>query len=148
MKTLTIEHSMVETLDSDDSKLEFINSIITLLTDGKTANNSLSNGLNVDLPEPLDGAPVFDSKNMGVTEVRRFYMLQAGHVPVSLDCGYADYKYKDIRDMSDDELFRYLICVNKKIKSTKDKRNFLNFLNHIQLTIKTYCINTDRESLL
>lgn len=152
MKTLTIMRDTIDLLGSDESKLEFANSVISLFTDSEstdsTTNYRLQNGLNVDIPEPLDGAPLFDSKNMAASQFKRFSMVRAGYVPATLDCGYEDYSYLKLKDMSDNELIKYLKYVELKILHSKGKREHLKFLNYIRLSSKIYCINADRDSCL
>ena len=52
MKTLTIKREMMEPLDSDESKLDFANSVIALFADHEAergmVSEELQDGLNVD----------------------------------------------------------------------------------------------------
>ncbi len=149
MKTLTIKSEMVESLDSDESKLDFANSLIALLTDleavKKTTSESLQDGLNVDLPEPMDGAPEFDSSNMVAPEFKRFSMVQAGFFPVRFDCGYAAYTYKHRDDFSDEDLLELYSDISTKIRRSKGRKDFLVFLNYIQCVFWWYHANVKRK---
>lgn len=142
MKTLTIKCEMVDSLDSDESKLDFANSVITLLTDRQTVKSTteeiLTKGLNDDLPEPLEGSPEFDSSNMAAAEYKRFSMVRAGNFPVNLNCGYADYRYKHRDEFSEDELAEMFSEVGLKMYRSKGKRDFLVFLGYIQDVLLWY----------
>jgi len=152
MKTLTIKQDMVEELDSDESKLRFANDVISMLAEHEptitsVTVESLRKGLNADLP-PLRIGVKFDSNNMGVTEVRRYQMMQSGYVPVSLHCGYKDYEYRRLDDMSDSEIRSFIEVVNREISHSKGKRGHLKFLRYLRLACGTYCIEADRENCL
>ena len=139
MKTLTIKQDSIKSLDSDESKLEFANSVITLLSDPKKISNSeidkaLSNGLNSDLPEPMDGAPDFDSSNMIAPEYKRYSMLRAGFVPAGdkgLDCSYSEYEYKHLSDLSESQFESQWKSAVSKIKQSKGKRDLVKFLEYL-----------------
>ena len=62
----------------------------------------LLEGLYVNLPEPLEGSPEFDSSNMCAADFRRFSFVRAGFFPVHLNCGYAAYEYKHRDDYSEE----------------------------------------------
>lgn len=152
MKTLTIKKEMVEGLDSDERKLEFANTVISMFIEPETTINSLTakglcEGLNVDLPALRIGA-AFDSKNMGAAEVRRYHMTQAGYVPVDLDCGYDDYKYRYLDNMSDSEVRTFIASVDRNVRHSTGKRDHLKFLRYIRLACATYCIEANRENCL
>ena len=142
MKTLTITREMVESLDSDESKLDFIDSAIALLTDRDAQSGEICQGLqksiNVDLPEPLEGAPGFDSSNMSATQIKIFSMVRAGYFPVHLNCGYADYKYKHRDEFSADELIDIYCDVSLKKNRSNGKRDFQVFLDYIRHVINWY----------
>ena len=152
MKTLTIKQEMIEELDSDESKLEFANSVISMFEDPEPTTNSLTakalyEGLNVDLPALQISAP-FDSKNMWAPEYRRYRMTQAGYVPVCLDSSYDDYEYRYLDDMSDSEVRSFMAEVGRKRCHCKGRRGHLKFLQHVRLACATYCIEADRECCL
>ena len=143
MKTLTIKREMVESLDSDESKLDFANTIKSMFIEPEPSTNSptakaLHDGLNVDLPEPLAGSPEFDSSNMAAAEHKRFSMVRAGYFPVSLNCGYADYEYKHHHDFSRDEMIDMFCDVGSKKSRSKSKRDFIVFLDYIQQVLDWY----------
>lgn len=143
MKTLTIKQNIIDALDSDEKKIKFANSIIGHLSDSERATDSgfdevLINGLNTDIPEPMDGAPEFDSKNMSAPEFRRYSLLRAGYVPAgdnglfgSLDCPYSDYIYKHLSTLSKPEFDKLWQSVGSKIKQSKGKRDYLKFLKYL-----------------
>lgn len=152
MKTLTIKQEMVEGLDSDECKLEFANTVISMFIEPEPTTNSLNakalyEGLNVDLPELRIGAP-FISKNMGAAEVKRYHMTQAGYVPVVLDCAYDDYKYRYLDDMSDIEVRAFFAGVDRSMSHSKGKRDHLKFLRYMRHVCATYCIEANRENCL
>jgi len=152
MKTLTIKQEMVDELDSDENKLRFANDIISVFTEHEPITSSdtveaLRDGLNVDLP-PLQIRAEFDSKNMGVTEIRRYHLAQSGYVPVSLDCGYKDYKYRRLDNMSDSELRSFFLMVEAKMSRSKGKRAFLKFLRYLHFACSIYCIEAGHENCL
>jgi hypothetical protein len=142
MKTLTIKREMVESLDSVESKLEFADVAIALLTDREPTKGMtgevLQEGLNDDLPEQIEGSPEFDSSNMGAAEFKRFSMVRAGFFPVHLNCGYADYRYKHWDDYSEDDLADMFSDVGIKGSRNKGKKNFVAFLNYIQDVLLWY----------
>lgn len=127
---------MVESLESDESKLDFANSVIALLTDReptKVMNDDIfQEGLNIDLPEPLEGSPEFDSSKMCAAEYKRFSLVRAGYSPVNLNCGYADYRYKQWDAYSHEDLVELFFNVGSKIRRTKGKKDYLVFLNYIR----------------
>lgn len=139
MKTLTIKREMVESLESDESKIDFANFVISSLTDREPTNGMtgeiFQEGLNHDLPEPLEGSPEFDSSNMCAAEYKRFSQIRAGYFPVSLSCGYADYKYEHWDAYSHEVLVDYLFNVGCMIRRNKGKKNFLVFLNYIRTVL-------------
>ena len=139
MKTITIKKDIIDSLDSDKSKLAFANSVITLMS-GSEQNSSnkiteaLSNGLNSDLPEPMDEAPDFDSSNMGASEFKRYSLLKAGYVPAGrkgLDCGYSDYEYKHLSGLSKLEFDFFRSSVWSKIDESKGKKGYVKFLRYL-----------------
>lgn len=144
MKTLTIKQNAIDSLDTDKKKLEFANSIIDFLSDSKkTTNNKLDevliNGLNTEIPEPMDGAPDFDSDNMSAPEFRRYSLLRAGYVPAGgnglfepLDCPYSRYEYKHLSTLSRSKIDYLWRSVESKIKQSKGKRDYLKFLNYLR----------------
>lgn len=146
MKTLTIKRDMVENLESDESKLAFANSVIALLTDREQPSGpiieSLREGLTDNLPEPLDGSPEFDSSNMATAQFMRFSMVRAGFFPVTLNCGYADYKYKHLDDFSRDELIDLFGDVGLKKVRSKGKKDFVVFLEYIQKVLDWYLMQS------
>ena len=149
MKTLTIKREMVESLESDESKLDFANFVIASLTDRELTNGMTGEiyqeGLNHDLPEPLEGSPEFDSSNMCAAEFKRFSQVRAGFFPVNLDCGYADYRYKHRDDYSEDDLAEKFSDVGSKIWRSKGKKDFLIFLNYMQCVFLWYRNNVKRK---
>lgn len=152
MKTLTINQELVEGLDSDERKLEFANTVISMFIEPKPTTNSLTakglyEGLNVDLPALRIGAP-FVSKNMGTAEVRRYHMTQAGYVPVVLDCAYDDYEYRYLDEMSDSEVRSFFAGVDRNMSHSKGKRDHLKFLSYMRKVCAIYCIEANRESCL
>ena len=152
MKTLTIKQELVEGLDSDERKLEFANTVISMFIEPEPTTNSLTakglyEGLNIDLPKLRIGAP-FDSKNMGVADVRRYHMTQAGYVPVNLDCGYDDFKYRCLDEMSDSEVRSFSASVDRKICHSTGKRDYLKFLRYMRHACAIYCIEANRENCL
>jgi hypothetical protein len=139
LKTLTIKQDMIDSLDSDKKKLEFANSVINLFSDSKTTTGSrldqeLFNGLNPDIPKPMDGAPDFDSDNMSAPEFRRYSLLRAGYVPAGskgLNCGYSDYEYKHLSTLSKPEFDDLWRSVGIRVKQSKGKRDYLKFLKYV-----------------
>ncbi len=149
MKTLTIKREMIEALESDESKLDFATAVIEILTvrepiTGKTGR-LLQDGLNVDIPKPLESSPEFDSSNMSAAQFKMFSMVRAGFFPVHLNCGYADYKYKHLDDYSDDELADLFCDVSSKIYKSKGKKGFLFFLNYLREVQMWYRKNVKRK---
>jgi hypothetical protein len=112
LRTLTIKQNVIASINSDEKKIKFANSVIGLLSDSERTTDSkfdevLIHGLNTDIPIPMQGAPEFDSKNMSAPEFRRYSLLRAGYVPAGgnglfgpLDCRYSDYKYKHLNTLS------------------------------------------------
>ena len=152
MKTLTIKQKMVEGLDSDESKLEFANTVMSMFVEPEPATSSITakalyDGLNIDLPALRISAP-FDSKNMWAPEYRRYHITQAGYVPVDLDCGYDDYEYRYLEDMSDSEVRSFIVEVGRKISHSTGKRGHHKFLRYIRLASISYCIEADRENCI
>jgi hypothetical protein len=139
MKTLTIKRDIIDSLDTDESKLEFANSVIALLSDPKKSSSgkideALSSGLNSDLPEPMAGAPDFDSSNMSAPEFRRYSLLRAGYVPAGgkrLDCGYSEYEYKHLSDLSERKFESFWKEAGAMIKQSKGKRDHVKFLQYL-----------------
>ena len=139
MKTITIKQDIIDSLNSDKSKLEFANSLIALMSDTEqTPDNKIDekliNGLNSDLPEPMDGAPDFDPNNMSAPEFRRYSMLRGGYVPAGgkgLYCGYSEYEYKHLSELSQLEFDFYRSSVWSKIDESKGKRGYVKFLNYL-----------------
>lgn len=140
MKTLTIKQDIIDSLGSDESKLEFANSVIALLSDSEDPQQSsqngeaLSQGLNSDLPEPMKGAPDFDSGNMDAPEFRRYSLLMAGYVPAGkngLNCSYSDYEYRQLSDMTEHEIESLWNMAAAKIKQSRGKRDYVKFLNYL-----------------
>lgn len=139
MKTLTIKQDIIDSLDSDDSKLEFANTVIALLSGSeKTStgmpNDALSGGLNSDLPEPMEGAPDFDSKNMSAPEFKRYSLLRAGYVPAGtrwLNCGYSEYEYQHLRTLSKLQFDLFWRAAGFKLKESKGKRDYVAFLRYL-----------------
>ena len=140
MKTLTIKREMVESLESDESKLDFANFVIASLTDRELTNGMASEiyqeGLNHDLPEPLEGSPEFDSSNMCAAEYKRFSQVRAGYLPMNLKCGYADYTYKHWDAYSHEVLVDHLFNVGYMIRRNKGKKKFLVFLSYIRSVLE------------
>jgi len=139
MKTFTIKREMIESLESDEDKLAFIDHVAALLTDRKpkivtagVAGEIFQDGLNVDLPEPLEGSPEFDSSNMGAAEYRRYSLVRAGFFPIDLNCGYADYKYKHIDDCMEENLMDMFVDIGTKSRRSKGKRDYAAFLKYMQ----------------
>lgn len=152
MKTLTIHHDLIDNLDSDASKLEFANTVISMFEDDEPETNSLTaqalyKGLNRDLPALHISAP-FKSKNMSAPEVKRYHMTRAGYVPISLDCRYDDYEYRFLDKMTDSEISSFIATVERKISHSKGKRDFMKFLRYIREACAIYCIESDRENCL
>ena len=150
MRTLTIKQNMVEKLDSDESKLEFANTVISMFIEPEPITNSLTakalaEGLNVNLPALQIGAP-FDSKNMWAPEYSRYHITQAGYVPVNLNCSYDDYEYRYLEDMSDSEVRSFIIEVGREMSHSKGRSGHLKFLRYVRLASATYCIEAGRES--
>ena len=150
MKTLTITRKMVKELDSAESRQDFFDSVITtLLTDHEVTNARLQEGLNVDLPEPLEGAPGFDSSNMSATQIKIFSMVRAGYFPVHLNCGYSDYRYRHLDAFLDDSMFddfwETRSLISRKISQSKGKESFLIFLNYMLSVLSWYCRNKNRK---
>lgn len=143
MRTITLKQNIIETLDSDEKKLEFANSVIGLLSDSKTTTDSsidevLINGLNTDIPKPMEGAPDFDSDNMSASEFKRYSMVSAGYVPAggngvigSLDCGYSAYKYKQLTTLSRVEIDSLWHAAIEKLKQNWKKRSYAKFLSYL-----------------
>ena len=139
MKTYTIRQKEIEPLDSDKSRLEYINHIIALLSDppkslsGKV-DEALSTDLNSDLPEPMEGTPDFDSSNMGAAEYKRYSMVRAGYVPAGgkgLYCGYSEYEYKHLSELSEIEFDSHWESAVSRIKHTKGKKDYIKFLEYL-----------------
>ena len=139
MKTLTIKQESIDSLDSYKSKLEFANSIIILLSNSEQTLNSeidesLSDGLNSDLPEPMAGAPAFDYSNMGAAEYKRYSMVRAGYVPAGgkgLNCSYDKYEYKHLSELSEIEFESHWNSAVSKIKQSKGKKGYVKFLEYL-----------------
>ena len=139
MKTLTIKRDIIDSLDSDESKLAFANSVIAALSDPKkspsgTVAEALTEGFNSDLPEPMDGAPDFDSSNMAAAEYKRYSMVRAGYVPAagkSLYCGYSEYEYKHLSELSEIEFDSHWESAISKIKHSKGKKDYIKFLEYL-----------------
>jgi hypothetical protein len=143
LRTITIKQDIVDSLDSDQQKIEFANSVIGLLSDSirttdRQHDEVLINGLNQDIPEPMDGAPEFDSANMSAPEYKRYSLLRAGYVPAggnglfgSLDCPYSDYIYKHLSTLSKSKFDYLRQSVESKIKQSKGKRDYLKFLKYL-----------------
>ncbi len=136
MKTITIKQADIASLDSDESKLKFINSIIALLSGSEIIStdisyDTLSGGLNADIPEPMEGAPDFDSSNMNAPEFRRYSLLRAGYVPKNLNCGYSRYEYIYLGDLSYDEIDSLWDSAISKIKLNWKKRDYGQFLKYL-----------------
>lgn len=150
MKTLTITRVMIESLDSVESKLDFANSVIALLTDCEPPKGIfgeiLQEGFNDDLPEPLEGSPEFDSSNMGAAEYRRFSMVRAGYFPVHLNCGYSDYAYKHRDDYSEEALSDMYSSIYNIIRRSKGKKDFLIFLKYFHDVLYWYRKNIERKT--
>ncbi len=152
MKTVTIKQEIVDGLNTDERKLDFVNALISMFIEPEPATSSLTakslhEGLNVDLPALRIGAS-FDSRNMGTAEVRRYHMTQGGYVPVCLDCGYDDYEYRYLDDMSDNEVRSFLADVDRNISHSKGKRDHLKFLRYLHKACSIYCIEENRENCL
>lgn len=150
MKTLTITREMIESLDSVESKLDFADSVIALITDRKPimgmTGEKLLEGLNVDLPEPLEGSPEFDSSNICATEFKRFSWVRAGYFPMHLNCGYSDYTYKHRDDYSEEALLDMSSSIRSKIRQSKGKKDFLVFLDYFQDVLYWYRKNIERKN--
>jgi hypothetical protein len=139
MKTLTIKRDMIDSLDSDESKLAFANSVIALLSDPQKPSSgkideALSLGLNSDLPEPMAGAPDFDSSNMAAPEYKRYSMVRAGYVPAGgkgLYCGYSEYEYKHLSELSEIEFESLWSSAAYELTQSKGKRNHAKFLQYL-----------------
>ena len=139
MKTLTIKRGIIDSLDSDESKLEFANSVIAMLSDPQKPSSGkidevLSSGLNSDLPEPMVGAPDFDSSNMGAAEYKRYSMVRAGYVPAGgkgLNCSYDKYEYKHLSELSEIEFDSHWNSAISKIKQSKGKKGYVKFLEYL-----------------
>lgn len=139
MKTLTIKQDIIDSLDSDKKKLEFANSIIDLLSDSEKTTGSkhdeiLLNGLNAEIPIPMDGAPDFDSDNMSAPEFRRYSLLRAGYVPAGirgLDCSYSDYEYKHLSTFSKFEIDSLWELTISKLQQNWKKRDYSKFLRYL-----------------
>jgi hypothetical protein len=146
MQTLTIKQDSIKSLDSDESKLDFANSVIELLSDPKKSssseiNEALSEGLNVDLPEPMEGAPDFDSSNMIAPEYKRYSRLKAGYVPKRLYCSYAEYEYKHLSELSQSEFDDKWKSVGVKIEHSKGQRDHVKFLEYLYEIYRWYFNN-------
>lgn len=136
MKTLTIKKADIASLDSDESKLEFVNTVIALLSGSEETltcmpDGALSMGLNSDLPEPMEGAPDFDSNNMSAPEVRRYSFLRAGYVPKNLNCGYSGYEYLHLRTLSKPRIDLFWRSAGFKLKESKGKSDYVTFLRYL-----------------
>ena len=139
MNTLTIKQDIINSLDSDESKLEFANSVIAMLSDPQKPSSgkideALSSGLNSDLPEPMVGAPDFDSSNMGAAEYKKYSMVRAGYVPAGgkgLNCGYSEYEYKHVSELSESEFESHWNSALSKSKHTKGKKDYIKFLEYL-----------------
>ncbi|WDP91090.1 MAG: hypothetical protein HUN04_15860 [Desulfobacter sp.] len=139
MKTLTIKQNMIKSLDSDESKLEFANTVIALISGSeKTVKGEfkhiLSKGLNTDIPEPMEGAPDFDSSNMAAPAFRRYSLLKAGYVPAGykgLNCGYSGYDYRHLSTLSESEVNFLWRAAEGKLKQSDGKRDYTNFLKYL-----------------
>jgi hypothetical protein len=143
LRTLTLKQNVIESLDSDEKKLEFANSIIGLLSDSKrTTGNKIDevliNGLNTDIPIPMLGAPDFDSKNMSAPEFKRYSLVRAGFVPAKvngligpLDCPYSDYEYEHLSTLPEFKFDYIKRLVKIKITESKGKRDYLKFLKYL-----------------
>jgi len=143
LKTLTIKQDIIDLLYSDKSKLDFANSVIALLSDteqtsGNKIDEALGEGLNSDLPEPMDGAPDFDSSNMGAPEFKRYSLLKAGYVPKSLYCGYSEYKYKHLSELSKLQFDTFWDSASSMITHSKGKRDYVKFLQYLCDIYKWY----------
>ena len=139
MKTLTIKRDIIDALNSDESKLAFANSVIALFSDPKkspsgTVAEALTEGFNSDLPEPMEGAPDFDSSNMAAAEYKRYSMVKAGYVPAagkSLYCGYSEYEYKHLSELSEFEFSSLWRSAEYKLTQSKGKRDYAKFLKYL-----------------
>lgn len=152
MRTLTINHEMIDALDTDAAKLEFANNVISMFKDAEPETKSLNaqalyKGLNRDLPSLRIGVS-FDTKNMGAAEVKRYHMVRSGYVPLSLDCRYEDYEYRFLDNMSDSEVRSFIAALCRKISHCKNKRDYRNFLWYMRRACSVYCIEKNREDCL
>ena len=139
MKTYTIRQKEIEPLDSDKSRLEYINQIIALLSDPEKTPSSkideaLIDGLNYDLPEPMGGAPDFDSSNMSASGFKMYSMVRAGYVPAGgkgLNCSYIEYEYKHLGELSEIEFESLWSSAAYELTQSKGKRDHANFLQYL-----------------
>ena len=139
MKTLTIKRGIIDSLYSDESKLEFANSVIALLSDPQKPSSgkideALSSGLNSDLPEPMVGAPDFDSSNMSASGFKMYSMVRAGYVPAGgrgLNCRYSEYEYKHLSELSEIEFDSLWSSAGYKLTQSKGKRDHAKFLKYL-----------------
>jgi len=139
MKTLTIKRDMITSLDSDESKLEFTNQVIALLSDPNKISSgkideALIEGLNLDIPEPMRGTPDFDSSNMAAAEYKRYSMVRAGYVPAGgrgLNCSYDEYEYKHLSELSEGEFESHWDSAILKLKQDWKKKDYAKFLKYL-----------------
>ena len=82
----------------------------------------------------MAGAPDFDSSNMAAPEYKRYSMVRAGYVPAGgrgLYCGYSEYQYKHLSELSENEFKSHWDSAVSKIKHTKDKKDYIKFLGYL-----------------
>ena len=139
MNTLTIKQDIIDSLGSDESKIEFANQVIAALSDPEKISCSkideaLIEGLNSDLPEPMEGAPDFDSSNIGASGFKMYSMVRAGYVPAGgkgLNCSYDKYEYKHLSELLESEFELHWEYAISKIKHTKGKKDYIKFLEYL-----------------
>ena len=136
MKTLTIKQKELPPLDTDLEKIEFADSVKAILF-GSEPNQTneqvetLQKGLNDDIPEPMKGAPEFDSSNMTAPEYRRYSLARGGYVPKWLHYGYAEYEYIHLSELSERDFESRRKSAVSDIKYHKGKRDHVKFLQYL-----------------
>ena len=148
MKTVKITQEMVEGIESAECRQEFVNALNSMLKDQKPTidirtSQALCEGLKVGFPD-LRIKVTFDSYKMNETKIIGYNLIEAGYVPVDLDCEYEDYEYRDLDDMSDSEIEAFYEKVERKIYNNMGETDPTIFFQYILDSCTMCCLAAGR----
>lgn len=152
MKTVTITQEMVEGLESAESKKKFVNTLKSMFKIPELEKSSFTakevlSGLVFGLTD-LNIKRCDYPKRLNGLEAERYRIVQAGYVPVDIDCDYSEYKYRCLDCMSDDEIKSFMVKLNKTSFHNKVNSPFMKFVNHMSEVCTGYCVQTKRNCWL